>query len=355
MPKPASPRTPIRNTLSLLALLAALALLISMLPTQPAVPSAARMASGKQEKRYGIPEDAPLRISEVMLHNIQAYPDETGAYCPWIEIENYGDNPLSIGGFGLSNERDRVLFTFPEIQLPPHGYVIVFCDATERAGGDGALHARFRVPESGQTVYLFDRAGLPMQSLAVPETPANMSYAFTPGSYIITDAYTPGYPNTLDGNDRMRADLKNLALGLAINELMPTNREGITDEDGDCSGWIELYNSSATPIDLHNFALSQNAGLPVAWRFPEGARIEANSYYLVFASHKDRPGGGELRPHTNFELKAEGGTLYLSDILGRTLDSTTYDHPGKDVSWGRSTDGSNRFQAFTKPSPGRAN
>jgi hypothetical protein len=35
-----------------------------------------------------------------------------------------------------------------------------------------------------------------------------------------------------------------------INEFVAVNRAGLTDEDGDYSDWIEIYNRSNQPVNL---------------------------------------------------------------------------------------------------------
>jgi hypothetical protein len=77
---------------------------------------------------------------------------------------------------------------------------------------------------------------------------------------------------------------------LRINEFMASNGETLADEDGDYEDWIELQNFGNLPLSLDGWGLSDNAGDPFKWIFPEGTVVEPGAFLLVFASGKDRDG-----------------------------------------------------------------
>src|SRR5690349_6233790 len=89
---------------------------------------------------------------------------------------------------------------------------------------------------------------------------------------------------------------------LVISEFMasPTNAAGnIQDKDGEYSDWIEVHNTTAAPINLAGWSLTDNSGDLDQWVFPSQT-LAANGYLVVFASGKDlRTAGQEL--HTNFK------------------------------------------------------
>jgi len=351
--KPARPETPIRNGLLLIALVAALAALIGILPNERAQLSATG-PDGRPGGYYSIPEDTPLRFSEVMSANRRFYPDERGKFPDWIELENTSDQPLQIGGLGLSDRKDRVLFVFPEMEVPAGGFVIVFCDGQTITDGS-ELHARMKISSRGESLFLFDRRGQVVERLDVPAMERNVAYALSSDGWIQTDQATPGFPNTRVGLSSMRATTIDASRGLVINELMASNRTSLPDEDGQHHDWIELYNGGVRAVELYNFFLSDDVEKPLKWRFPRGTTIEPGEYLVVFASGKNRPGGDGKLPHTNFRLAAEGETVVLSDLYWQTIDSITYENLGRDISWGRSPIHPNTLQEFKNPTPGRPN
>jgi hypothetical protein len=72
-----------------------------------------------------------------------------------------------------------------------------------------------------------------------------------------------------------------------INEFSSSNLSGITDEDGDRNDWIELYNHSASVINLGGYHLSDDALFLKKWTFP-AIPLKPDSYLLIFASGKNR-------------------------------------------------------------------
>lgn len=119
--------------------------------------------------------------------------------------------------------------------------------------------------------------------------------------------------------------------------------------------WIELYNGGSLPIDLFNYAIRDNETKPLRWRFPKGEVIHPGEYYLLFASGKNKPGGDDLHPHTDFRLAAEGETVTLYDIYQQVIDRVAYDNLASDTSWGRVSNTGSDFQVFRSPTPGMPN
>ena len=94
-----------------------------------------------------------------------------------------------------------------------------------------------------------------------------------------------------------------------ISEFVADNDNGITDVDGDGSDWVEIYNAGDEAIDLAGWHLTDNSANPTKWTFPS-VTLPRDAFLVVFASGKDKvePGG---RPHTNFQLDADGEYLAL--------------------------------------------
>jgi len=117
-----------------------------------------------------------------------------------------------------------------------------------------------------------------------------------------------------------------------INEFLASNvsiNPDMVDFD-DYSDWIELHNSSDTPLDLGGYFLTDNLQMPVKWAIPEGTVIKPQGYLLFWADdYDDIPGSVHRRPHwpwndfstqgyhTNFKVSSEGETLGLYRAGGR--------------------------------------
>lgn len=137
-----------------------------------------------------------------------------------------------------------------------------------------------------------------------------------------------------------------------INEFMAVNQTVITDEDGDYSGWIEIYNPTPFNVDLTNWALTDNKSQLRKWIFP-AATLNKGCYLLVFTSGKNRRTQGE-ELHTNFSLKGSGEYLALLNSSGNKVTEFYPYFPAQktDVSFGFWNGG---YRTFTVPTPGTDN
>ena len=68
-----------------------------------------------------------------------------------------------------------------------------------------------------------------------------------------------------------------------INEIQASNITTISDQFGEFDDWVELYNAGSTAVSLKDFGLSDDAGKPFLFKFPD-ISIPAQSHLLVFAS-----------------------------------------------------------------------
>ena len=151
-----------------------------------------------------------------------------------------------------------------------------------------------------------------------------------------------------------------------ITEFCAHNGNGIRDQDGDHSDWIELYNAGAQPVNLEGWHLTDKYSNLIKWRFPR-VELAPGKYLVVFASGKDRhQGGAEL--HTNFKLRDAGEYLALVMPDGVTVAQDffpKYPRQKRDISYGltaaaiqaegafRAAPHAHRY--FQVPTPGQPN
>jgi hypothetical protein len=140
-----------------------------------------------------------------------------------------------------------------------------------------------------------------------------------------------------------------------VSEFLARNTSGITDEDGDRSDWIEIFNPNGLSYPLSGCHLTDNPAEPEKWSFP-AVTIPPGGYLLVFASGKNRRTPGSPL-HTNFSIASAGEFLALSDHTGALVSEfAPYPPQQNDISWGViSTSPARRYAAFRTPSPGTAN
>ena len=149
---------------------------------------------------------------------------------------------------------------------------------------------------------------------------------------------------------------------LYISEFLAANDQGLKDEDDDRLDWIEIFNPGTNPVDLSEYALTQDRQLEAVWPLP-GILLGAGEYQIIFASGKDRrEAGREL--HADFKLSKAGEFLALVSIEPRQVVhgfGTTYPSQQSDVSYGIASDWKpgeflEDYESFFKePSPGTDN
>ncbi len=334
----------------LLVLLGVLVLFVVVSPKEKTIQALNVSNTGVMSAHAG------LRISEVMTDNTSAYPDERGKFGDWVELENTLDTAMNLKGVGLSDRSDRIIFLFPDVSVDAHGRICVFLDDVNRDVPGNVLHGKFKLSSLGETVYLFDANGVAIDVVQVPTLNSDESYSLMDdGTFEKTTYYSPGYPN---GENGYRAYMDSYAVipgQLMINEIMPSPRSGIRDEDGELSDWVELYNLSNEDIYLGNLALSDDPGKPIKWIFPQNAVIPAGGYYLVFCSGKDKVEVNTAYPHTNFSINNQEETLVLSTLTGELIDRVTVAGLERDTSYGRNPEDLSRWEVFTLATPGAPN
>ncbi|HRZ96623.1 MAG TPA: lamin tail domain-containing protein, partial [Paludibacter sp.] len=142
------------------------------------------------------------------------------------------------------------------------------------------------------------------------------------------------------------------AQSVRINEFMALNEATLTDENGEFSDWIEIYNPSGATVNLQGWALTDDITMPYKWVFP-AITLKAGEFLIVFASSKDRAiAGSEL--HTNFSLKGSGEYLALVQPSGvpATEFKPAYPPQTNGFSCGFYN---NNYIEFSKPTPGKDN
>lgn len=143
------------------------------------------------------------------------------------------------------------------------------------------------------------------------------------------------------------------AQNIVINEILTSNGNSITDEDGSHEDWIELYNTGANPVNLLGYGLTDDSLLLFKWTFPN-ITLNPGQYLLVWASDKNRVIAGSPL-HTNFKISATGENILLTNTSAVTIASLPPVNIPTDVSYGTSPNGSSTYAFFGVPTPNAAN
>ncbi len=149
-------------------------------------------------------------------------------------------------------------------------------------------------------------------------------------------------------------DASPAAAAVVINELMASNGSTVADPQGEYDDWIELFNTTASAIDLSGMYLSDRRDRPKKWQFPEGTSIRAGGRLLVWA---DDDSGDSPGLHANFKLSAGGESVVLSDTEDNgnaVIDAVDFPELARDEAYARTPEGVGSFRVTRGGSPGTA-
>lgn len=142
-----------------------------------------------------------LVISEIMAVNRSTIRDEDGEYSDWIEIYNSDSFTVNLAGYGISDQEDNPFrWTFPELEIDPGEYLLLFASGKDRRYPDSTfLHTNFKIQATGETVVLYHPSGILVDIMPSGKLQPDQSTGRLPGNYdnrFYFTAATPGLPNS---------------------------------------------------------------------------------------------------------------------------------------------------------------
>lgn len=137
-----------------------------------------------------------VRISEIMGRNVSAHQAADGQYHDIIELENIGDEPVSLLGYALSdNPKNPAKWVFGDVTIPAHGFVVVN-GGSDTVSTQGELYCDFGLSRLGDSIYLFTPEGLLADKLQASTFISNISYGRdASGELAYFESPTVGAPN----------------------------------------------------------------------------------------------------------------------------------------------------------------
>jgi len=306
-----------------------------------------------------------LRISEIMYHPANVgNPNDPNT--EFIELTNISSASINLNLVKFANGVD---FTFPGFDLAPGAYCLVVRDTaafTARYGSGLPVVGEYAgsLSNAGERIDLVDAAGAAIQDFRFEDNwfdiTDGLGFSLTarspkttdPNSYASKGAWRPsakagGSPGADDSGQVP-------VLGsVVINELLANSQ-------GSGPDWIELYNTTATAIDIGGWFLSDDANDLTKYQIAAGTSI-APGGYVVF--YEDKHFGNSADPGCKepFALSRTGETVYLHSGSGGVLtgysEQEKFDASETGVSLGRyqKSTGTYNFVALNEATPGAAN
>ena len=295
----------------------------------------------------GLDGDCAVRISELMAENRACLADASGAFPDWIELYNGAAAAQDLSGFWLSDDPEQPRkWRIPEgVSVGAESCLLIFCD-----GGDGVtngeVHAGFSLSRYGESVTLSNPVGTEVDTQSFPALGPDRAWA----DGAVTDAPSPGYPNTAEGALAFLAS-RAPAGPLVISEVMSANRSCLRQYNGKFYDWAELKNISDQPVRLSDFTLTDDLDEPEQYRLPDKTLAPGAVYVVLLSGGEEFPTYYDCAP---FALNAEEDWLYLLGADGRPADYLRVAGLPDGGSIGR-MDGEAGFFFFAGPTPERSN
>ncbi|MBI9065776.1 MAG: CotH kinase family protein [Salinivirgaceae bacterium] len=142
---------------------------------------------------------------------------------------------------------------------------------------------------------------------------------------------------------------------IVINEFLASNATTIHKLTGNdaFSDWIELYNTSNTPIDLNGYFLSDDLSNPTKFQISNSIIIDSNSFIIIWADGFNEIDNFGI--HTNFKLSKSGEQISIANTEGEIIDSVNYGQQFNDIPYGRKPDATGNWFYFAEPTPAYSN
>jgi len=295
---------------------------------------------------------APLRITEIMYN-----PMGGDAY-EFLELQNVSSAVLNVSSWSI----DGIDYVFPSSTFLQPGQIIVLgSDAspgnwTNRYPGV-SVFGRFsgRLDNGGEKLSIknasgqmlwsvdyddangwpasADGAGYSLQIIDVfgdPDDPANWR----------ASAAANGTPGTVPPSPPVGV--------VVLNEVMADNVSAVSN-GGFYSDWVELHNTSASPVSLANWSLTDDSN-PRKFVFPSGSSVAANGYLVIWCDTNALVPG--LR--APFGLGRNGDSVFLYDANTNRVDAIGFGLQLTNLTIGRVGPASAGW-TLTQPTPNAAN
>ncbi|MEJ2055467.1 MAG: lamin tail domain-containing protein, partial [Calditrichaceae bacterium] len=169
------------------------------------------------------------RINEFMALNSLTIMDEDGDYSDWIELYNDSPAEVNLDNWSLTDDPDEPQkWLFPNVDLEPGGYLLVFASGKDRIMTDRELHTNFKLSGDGEYLGLCDASGKVITEFnpAYPSQKYDVSFGYFTGEYLATLSPTPGEENVLSAHSILQRPKLNHPHGM-YNE--PFDLEITTD------------------------------------------------------------------------------------------------------------------------------
>lgn len=147
-------------------------------------------------------QEEDVYINEILALNETILADEDGDYSDWIELYNSGTGAVDLSGWFLSDDSsDTGKWSFPDVEITPGEFLVIFASGKDRSLAGGELHSSFKLSGAGEYLGLFNPVGEVVSAFdpSYPVQQTDISYGFLNGTYVSFGQPSPGAENIQEG------------------------------------------------------------------------------------------------------------------------------------------------------------
>ena len=131
----------------------------------------------------GANADPTIVINEFAAINDSGLKDEDGDHSDWLELHNYGEQPVDLSGTHLTDNRKKpIRWEVPTATIEPGEYLVIFVSGKDRGDANAPLHANFALKGKGGYLGLLASDGLTViheYAPAYPKQKRDISYGLS--------------------------------------------------------------------------------------------------------------------------------------------------------------------------------
>lgn len=258
-----------------------------------------------------------LVITEIMTSNNGAVASDDGTVSDWIEIYNGNDHEIDLKSYGLSDDKSKTKWAFPEIVIEPKSYIVTYLSGQNKNG----LYANFKLKGNGsEQLFLVNPQNKSIDAVDILTLKSNEVMARDlEGNWFSTTKATPGYSNTEEGYKEYQESLLEES-DVKINEFLPKNDGNFKNSYDNYVGYIEIINTGKDKVNLKNYCISNTINAPFKYCLGD-ITLKQNEVYVIYMGDYDN-NDGEI--YSNFNLKSKNGIVILTNSNGKIIDKVEY-------------------------------
>lgn len=226
-----------------------------------------------------------IYINEIMSSNSNSISDSEGDFPDWIELYNAGHENINLNGYFLSDDdHEPYRWQFPDIEIAPNEYLVIFASGKDKVLEDAEIHTNFRINKQGEPIILSDSNGVMLDRFPPAYVNTDYSYGKLPdgsSELVLFKNPTPGEKNTGPASSILAAALNfshesgfyEYDFLLSISALEEVEIRYTTDGTNPSDSMAQIY-TSAIPIKCRrgeeNYYAEIQTAEPNYWKPPLG-------------------------------------------------------------------------------------